>query len=171
MACIRCYFCFFSEISCLSLEISVGGCGSLWGSTPLHKPYEKIYTDYWNVYVWNRVRFFAFWNRGQIGYVTLSFHFQRQQFIPEIGEEKSHGVDWKYKNGFQDTCWTLIYCNPTINYSNYLALIHGGYHYFVFLKILVQLLGILNKYFNTPVCIHLNQKLKGIQFWLKTGNL
>ena len=34
MACIRCYFCFFSEISCLSLEISVGGCGSLWGGTP-----------------------------------------------------------------------------------------------------------------------------------------
>ena len=77
--------CFFgSKISCLSLEISVGGCWSFWGNIPWHKPYVKIYTDYWNVKVWNRVRFFAFWNRGQIGYVTLSFHFQRQQFIPEV---------------------------------------------------------------------------------------
>ena len=65
----------------------------------------------------------------------------------------------------------IIYCNPTISYSNYLALIQQGYHYFVFLKILVKLLGILNKYLNTPVCIHLNRKLNGIQSWLKTGNL
>ena len=171
MACIRCLCFFGSKISCLSLEISVGGCWSFWGNIPWHKPYVKIYTDYWNVKVWNRVRFFAFWNRGRIGYVTLSFHFQRQQFIPEVGEGKSHGVVWKYKNGFHWTCWTIIYCNPTISYSNYLALVHRSYHYFFSLKILVQLLGILNKYFNTPVCIHLNRKLNGIQSWLKTGNL
>ena len=61
--------------------------------------------------------------------------------------------------------------NPTISYSNYLALVHRGYHYFVFLKILVKKLGNLNKYLNTPFCIHLNRKLKWIQFWLKTGNL
>ena len=27
------------------------------------------------------------------------------------------------------------------------------------------------KYFNTPVCIYLNWRLKWIQFWLKIGNL
>ena len=87
----------------------------------------------------------------------LFYHstFKDNSSYLKLGRENHIMWSENTKNGFQDSCWTVIYCNPTINNldelkqdsyysycSNYLASIHLGYHYFVFHKMSVKLLAI-----------------------------
>ena len=170
MACLRCYVFLALKYLAFQWKFQQEGVGLFEGVLP-YISYMKRYIQIIEMFKYEIEQDFLNSGTG-VRQDMLFYHstFKGNSLYLKQGR-KNHMVWTENTKMVSRTCWTLIYCNPTISYSNYLALIHRGYHYFVFLKISVQLLGILSKYFNTPVCILLNQKLKGIQFWLKTGNL